>query len=52
MEDKLFDQLMTSLEDAIAYSQGDRNRCREVIVEAPDPVSSYKAIDRESSVQS
>ncbi len=45
MDDKLFDQLMSSLEDAAAYSQGDKSRCREVVVEVPDPVPAYKAAD-------
>ena len=45
MDDKLFGQLMSSLNNALAYSQGDKSRCREAAVEVPDPVPAYKAAD-------
>lgn len=43
MEQKYFDELMGSLNEAVAYSKGDRSRCRTVVVETPVPV--YKADD-------
>ena len=45
MEKKYFDELMTSLEDAAAFAQGDTSRARVVEVEANDPVPEYKAAD-------
>ena len=45
MEKKYFDELMTSLEDAAAFAQGDTSRARVVEVEVDDPVPEYKADD-------
>ena len=45
MEKKYFDELMTSLEDAAAFAQGDTSRARVVEVEVDDPVPEYKAAD-------
>ena len=45
MEKKYFDELMTSLEDAAAFAQGDTSRARVVEVEGDDPVPEYKAAD-------
>ena len=45
MEKKYFDELMTSLEDAAAFAQGDTSRARVVEVEVNDPVPEYKAAD-------
>jgi len=45
MEDKYFDELMSSLKDAAAFAQGDTTRARVVEVEAVDPVPEYKAED-------
>lgn len=43
MEKQYFDALMSSLEDAAAFAQGDTSRAR--VVEAVDPVPEYKAED-------
>ena len=45
MEKELFDQLMSSLEDAVAFSEGDTSRCKVVEREIPDPIPAYKAAD-------
>lgn len=45
MEKKYFDELMTSLEDAAAFAQGDTSRARVVEVDTDDPVPEYKAAD-------
>ena len=45
MEKKYFDELMTSLEDAAAFAQGDTSRARVVEVDTDDPVPEYKADD-------
>lgn len=45
MENKDFDELMTSLEDAAAFAAGDTSRARTVEVEVDDPVPEYKAAD-------
>lgn len=45
MEDKYFNELMTSLEDAAAFAQGDTSRAKVVEVEVDDPVPEYKAAD-------
>lgn len=45
MEQKYFDQLMASLEDAAAFAKGDTSRCRVIEVDIPDPVPEYKAAD-------
>ena len=45
MEKQYFDELMESLEQAAAYTKGDKSKCREAVVEAPDPVPAYKAAD-------
>ena len=45
MEKKYFDELMTSLEDAAAFAQGDTSRARVVEVEVDDPVPEYKAAE-------
>lgn len=43
MEKKYFDALMESLEEAVAFAQGDTSRARAVEVE--DPVPAYEAKD-------
>lgn len=43
MEKKYFDELMESLEDAVAYSKGDKARCRAVVRESYVPA--YAADD-------
>ena len=43
MEKEYFDALMSSLEDAAAFAEGDTSRCR--VVEFKDPVPEYKADD-------
>lgn len=43
MEEKYFDALMGSLEDAAAFAQGDTSRAR--VVEVDDPVPAYAAKD-------
>jgi putative transcriptional regulator len=45
MEQKYFDELMTSLEDAAAFAAGDTTKARVVEVEREDPVPEYKAAD-------
>ena len=45
MESKYFHELMTSIEDAAAFAQGDTSRARVVEVEVDDPVPEYKAAD-------
>lgn len=45
MEEKYFNELMTSLEDAAAFAKGDTSRARVVEVEVDDPVPEYKAAD-------
>lgn len=45
MEEKYFNELMTSLEDAAAFAQGDTSRAKVVEVEVDDPVPEYKASD-------
>lgn len=45
MEKQYFDMLLSSLEDAAAFAQGDRSRARVVEVEVPDAVPAYKAED-------
>ncbi len=45
MEKKYFDELMTSLEDAAAFAEGDKSRARVVEVEVDDPVPEYRAAD-------
>lgn len=45
MEDKYFSELMTSLEDAAAFAQGDTSRAKLVEVAVDDPVPEYKAAD-------
>ena len=37
MEKSCFDALMSSLEDAAAFAEGDTSRCRVVEFEAPVP---------------
>lgn len=43
MEKELFESLMSSLEDAAAFAEGDTTRCRVVVRESPVP--EYKAED-------
>ena len=43
MEKTLFESLMSSLEDAAAFAEGDTSRCRVVVRESPVP--EYKAED-------
>ena len=43
MEKAYFDALMSSLEDAAAFAEGDTSRCK--VVEFEDPVPEYKADD-------
>ncbi len=38
MDDELFNDLILSLNQAVAYSQGDKTQGRSVIVTAPDEV--------------
>lgn len=45
MEEKYFNELMTSLEDAAAFAQGDASRAKVVEVEIDDPVPEYRAAD-------
>lgn len=45
MEEKYFNELMPSLEDAAAFANGDTSRARVVEVEVDDPVPEYKAAD-------
>jgi len=45
VEKEYFDALMSSLEDAVAFTKGDTSRGRIVEVEVPDPVPSYRAED-------
>lgn len=45
MEQKYFDMLMSSLEDAAAFAHGDTSRARVVEVEVPDPIPEYRAAD-------
>lgn len=45
MEEKYFNELMTSLEDAAAFAQGDTSQAKVVEVEVDDPVPEYKASD-------
>ena len=42
MEEKYFDPLISSLEDAAAFAQGDTTRARMVEVEIPEPVCKYQ----------
>ena len=43
MEDKYFAELLSSLEDAVAFAQGDASRAR--VIEVSDPVPEYSAAD-------
>lgn len=43
MEKELFESLMSGLEDAVAFAEGDTTRCRVVVRESPVP--EYKAED-------
>lgn len=43
MEQKYFDELMESLEEAVAYSKGDKSRCRTVVRE--NSIPAYAADD-------
>lgn len=43
MEKAYFDALISGLEDAVAFEQGDTSRCRVVVRESPVP--EYKAQD-------
>lgn len=45
MEQKYFDELMTSLEEAAAFAAGDTSKCKVTVREIPDPVPEYKAAD-------
>lgn len=45
MEQKYFDELMASLEDAAAFAKGDTSRAKLVEVEIDDPVPEYRAAD-------
>ena len=45
MEKKYFDELISSLEDAAAFSNGDSSRGREVEVKASAPIHEYRAED-------
>ena len=45
MEKTYFDALVSSLEDAAAFAQGDSSRARVVEVETADSVPEYKAAD-------
>lgn len=47
MEQKDFDELMESLEDAAAFARGDTSRCRVVEVEVPNPSPAYRGADVE-----
>jgi putative transcriptional regulator len=42
VEEKYFDPLISSLEDAAAFAQGDTTRARMVEVEIPEPVCKYQ----------
>ena len=44
MEKEYFDELLSSLEDAAAFAQGDTSRAK--LFEAIDPVPEYDADDR------
>jgi putative transcriptional regulator len=45
MEQKYFDELMVSLEEAAAFAAGDTAKARVVEVEIDDPVPEYNAAD-------
>ena len=45
MEQNHCESLMTGLEDAVAYINGDKSHGREVVREIPDMVPVYKATD-------
>lgn len=45
MEKSYFDTLMSSLESAVAFSEGDKSRAREVHASIEDAVPEYKAAD-------
>ena len=45
MEKEHFDSLIAGLEEAAAYVKGDKSHCREIVVEVPDPVPTYRAED-------
>lgn len=38
MEQKLFETLMESLEQALAYAKGDTSKCTVTVREIPDPI--------------